>query len=601
MRKLLAAAALWACLGLVFPTFAGQDEPTAISADGGRYFGPLVNGLREGKGRLEWANGARYDGEFAKGLYSGAGRMRTPNGDIFEGQFKNGLADGKGEVKYSNGRRYRGDFAHGAIEGKGRFEYSNGAVYEGDFVADQFTGKGTATWSNGSRHVGGFKNWSQNGPGKTTDKSGNTYEGNFASTGPIGKATFKSDDGSVYVGTMKDWMPHGHGEMRLANGDVYRGSFEYGQYEGEGTLTYAKPQSDGRREDKGVWHYGRLKAVEEEKERQAQLNAERALYNQPSLLAKQLATLTPSRADTIAMYLLAIGGDGSQEVFRREVDFVTRQFDARFGTRGRSQALVNSRTTVNSVPLATTTSIRQAISAIAAAMNKERDILFLFLTSHGSRDKELVLSLTGVDLPPLRANELATMLKEAGIRWKVIVVSACYSGGFIKDLHDPHTMVITAARADRTSFGCADENDMTSFGRAFFKDALPKAGSFEEAFAEAARRVDEEERRDAEMSVKGQSARSEHRSAKMGAPEPIPEDLVHWWQTVTNYIALFERVFLKETGDAKGKTAQKDKADVDHSLPQIDAPEPIRKHLARWWQEQRPASSRVVKTSAAAK
>jgi hypothetical protein len=181
-------------------------------------------------------------------------------------------------------------------------------------------------------------------------------------------------------------------------------------------------------------------------------------------------------------------------------------------------------------------------------------------------------------------------------------VSACYSGGFIKDLHDPHTMVITAARADRTSFGCADENDMTSFGRAFFKDALPQANSFEEAFAKAARLVDEEERRDAEMSVKkGQGARSEHWSLQMGVPGPMPEDLVRWWQTVTNYIALFERVFLKETRDATDKTAQRRKANVDHSLPQIDAPEPIRKHLARWWQEQDPASSHVVKTSAAAK
>ena len=591
MRKLLAISVLCVGMGLALPSFAGQEEPSAISADGGRYYGPLVDGLRQGKGRVEWVNGARYEGEFAKGLYSGKGRLSTPNDSVYEGQFKNGLAEGKGEAKYSTGQHYRGDFVRGAMEGKGRFEYPKGPVYEGDFVGDQFTGKGTVTWPSGGHHEGRFKNWEPNGPGKTTDKSGNTYEGNFTDKGPTGKITFRSADGSVYIGTIKKWLPHGHGEMRLPNGDVYRGGFEYGQYEGQGTLTYAKPKSDGRREDKGIWRYGRLKAAEEEKERLAQRNAERVLYNQPSLLAKQLATLTPSRADRIAMYLLAIGGDGSQEVFRREVDFVTKEFDARFGTRGRSLALVNSRTTVNSIPLATTTSIRQALSAIASAMNKERDILFLFLTSHGSRDKELVLSLTGVDLPPLRARELATMLKESGIRWKVIVVSACYSGGFIKDLQDSHTMVITAARADRTSFGCADENDMTSFGRAFFKDALPKAGSFEEAFAEAARLVDAEERRDAGLPAKDQDASAER--------EPIPDDLARWWQTVTNYIAFFQRIFSPETPDARGKVARKRKA--DHSLPQIDAPEPIRKHLARWWQEQSIVSSHIVKTSTAAK
>ena len=56
-------------------------------------------------------------------------------------------------------------------------------------------------------------------------------------------------------------------------------------------------------------------------------------------------------------------------------------------------------------------------------------------------------------------------------------------------------MVITAARADRTSFGCADENDFTYFGRAFFNEALPASGSFFEAFhqgAGAGRRVGEE-------------------------------------------------------------------------------------------------------------
>ena len=43
----------------------------------------------------------------------------------------------------------------------------------------------------------------------------------------------------------------------------------------------------------------------------------------------------------------------------------------------------------------------------------------------------------------------------------------------------------SSARADRASFGCADENDFTYFGRAFFKEALPQSSSFEEAFEKA--------------------------------------------------------------------------------------------------------------------
>src|SRR5262249_41853121 len=160
--------------------------------------------------------------------------------------------------------------------------------------------------------------------------------------------------------------------------------FRYGEYEGQGTLTYAKAQSDGRTEDAGVWQYGRLKKQVEEARRMAEANAERALYTQPGQLKRALDELQPSSGGGVNLYLLALAGDGSQEVFRREVDFVRKQFEDRFATQGHSIVLVNSRNTVGSSPMATVTSLREAVSAIAAKMNKDRDILFLYVTSHGS-------------------------------------------------------------------------------------------------------------------------------------------------------------------------------------------------------------------------
>jgi Peptidase C13 family len=97
------------------------------------------------------------------------------------------------------------------------------------------------------------------------------------------------------------------------------------------------------------------------------------------------------------------------------------------------------------------------------------------------------------DLP---ATELGRMLRTSGIRWKVILVSACYSGGFIDALRDDSTLIITAARHDRSSFGCADENDFTYFGRAYFKEALPSSRTFQEAFGKADALVAEWERKD---------------------------------------------------------------------------------------------------------
>src|SRR5262249_31763992 len=159
---------------------------------------------------------------------------------------------------------------------------------------------------------------------------------------------------------------------------------------------YAKPR-DGRTQDTGVWRSGKLvTAGSDRSARRASVEA--ALYNQRALLDSALAALTPPDPRRINMYLLAIAGDGNQEVFRREVDFVRDHFDPRFDTKGPSLALINSRNTMGSAPMATKTSIRESLDYIAARMDKEKDILFVFLTSHGSKEHELVLDQKGMDL-----------------------------------------------------------------------------------------------------------------------------------------------------------------------------------------------------------
>jgi hypothetical protein len=74
------------------------------------------------------------------------------------------------------------------------------------------------------------------------------------------------------------------------------------------------------------------------------------------------------------------------------------------------------------------------------------------------------------------------MLQDAGIKWRVVVVSACYSGGYIEPLRDDNSLVITAAAPDRSSFGCEAGRDFTYFGQAYFRDALEKTHSFAQAF-----------------------------------------------------------------------------------------------------------------------
>ena len=516
---------------LLAASAVAQPKPDALTPDGGRYFGALREGKLHGQGRLEWANGSSYQGGFADGLMSGRGRLRFGNGDVYEGEMRDGMMHGQGELAYKDGRKYRGSFVRDDFDGKGRHESPEGEVHEGDFRKGEFTGSGTYKRRDGAHYEGQFLNWRLHGRGRFTDPGGNVYDGQFVNGEFEGKGTLTGPQGNRYSGDFKRWRFEGQGELRLGNGDLYRGGFANGNYDGQGTLTFAKPRADGTTQQSGLWRFGVLESEQREQRRLASANVETALYNQRALLTQAIDALAPREPGRINLFLLAVGGDGSQEVFRREVEFVRKQFAERFGTGKRTIALVNSRTTVGSAPMATATSVREALAALGARMDRSQDILFVFLTSHGSRQHELVLNQNGMDLPDLSAAELGRLLRENGIRWKVVVISACYSGGFLQPLKDDGTLVITAARHDRASFGCADENDFTYFGRAYFEKALPQASSFQDAFRKAESIVREMElQAPAQPAAGGKPADAEHSLPQMDSPAPIEQQLQRWWK-----------------------------------------------------------------------
>ena len=136
-------------------------------------------------------------------------------------------------------------------------------------------------------------------------------------------------------------------------------------------------------------------------------------------------------------------------------------------------------------PLANTHNLFAAISDFGDKMDVEEDILFLFLTSHGSRDASIQVTMFPLELKRLYAEELQESLDAAGIEWRIIVVSACYSGSFIEPLKTERTVVMTAAADDRTSFGCSSDRDLTYFGEALFRDSFGNDGSLFDRFDEA--------------------------------------------------------------------------------------------------------------------
>ena len=219
---------------------------------------------------------------------------------------------------------------------------------------------------------------------------------------------------------------------------------------------------------------------------------EAALYEQPRLLQQALDRIDPSIPGKSDWYFMGVAGFSDQNVFRSEINKVRELFDVRFGTSGHSLALINNNYTWLDEPIATKNSILRGLKTIGQQMNADEDVLFLTLSSHGD---ENIIQLAN---PPLAMDNLdATWLREAldasGIRWRVIVVSACYSGSFIDELASPTTVIITASAADKMSFGCTNSAEMTYFGQAFFAESLRENTSFSDAFKDAAYRVQERE------------------------------------------------------------------------------------------------------------
>lgn len=225
--------------------------------------------------------------------------------------------------------------------------------------------------------------------------------------------------------------------------------------------------------------------TEEDQDSDDAAEAEPLLYDQAARITAAVDRVSPSEAGTPAVFFVGFAGDGDQAVFKREAVFAQTVFADHFGSADRSLELINDDEDRDSYPLATVSGLADALKLLAGRMNPEQDVLVLTLTSHGSREG---LEVANGKLPLLQLGpaELRQALDESGIKWRVIVVSACYSGVFLEPLQTDTTLIATASDADHTSFGCADDRDLTYFGEAFLKDSIPTTATLEEAFKKAA-------------------------------------------------------------------------------------------------------------------
>jgi hypothetical protein len=176
--------------------------------------------------------------------------------------------------------------------------------------------------------------------------------------------------------------------------------------------------------------------------------------------------------------VLAFGLFGAQSVFDSEAkgaaDIVAHQLDAN---------AVVVRTNTKRHGDVTIASIENELQTAAGQMDHENDLLVLILTSHGSQAGVAVQAGRREEI--LSPAALAGMLGRTGVQHRIVVISACYSGVFVRPLANDDTLVITAADFDHSSFGCQDKVKWTYFGDAFFNRALRHTADLRSAFATA--------------------------------------------------------------------------------------------------------------------
>lgn len=216
---------------------------------------------------------------------------------------------------------------------------------------------------------------------------------------------------------------------------------------------------------------------------------EQVVYAQPNLLQHAFAALKPRTPGKVNLYAIVFAGDASQNVFRNEAEYFDKLFSRRFDAAGHVIVLENNPASLATRPLATWSNLESALDAVATKMDPQQDILLLYFTTHGSEDHTLLVDMDPLPLDQIGAEDLPGILVEHPFKYKVVVVNACYSGGFIPPLQSPDTMVISAARADRSSFGCGEQSELTWFGHAFLVNALNQTDNLQQAFALAKRQV----------------------------------------------------------------------------------------------------------------
>jgi hypothetical protein len=206
--------------------------------------------------------------------------------------------------------------------------------------------------------------------------------------------------------------------------------------------------------------------------------------------AAEAFRLEPQRPGEVDVYVLSFGLWGPQSVFESEAKGAARILEAQFGAKGRTIVRFNTKRRSGATPPA----LLAAAQAAGKALDPAEDVLVMVLTSHGA--PEGIGLVAGKQTLLMTPDDVRHLLDQTGAQHRAVIVSACYSGVFADALADERTLVITAAAADKPSFGCQDGATWTYFGDAFFNRALRGEPRLDAAFEKARALVTAREKRE---------------------------------------------------------------------------------------------------------
>jgi hypothetical protein len=164
----------------------------------GAYHGEFLNGMKHGKGMLQFDGiKARFEGDFDQDERTN-GLMLWNDGDSYQGEVLKGKLHGKGKYSFANGDKFEGHFKEGKRNGEGTFTWEDGDYYQGNFHEDFRNGLGVFCWSKmGRKYEGEFKDGECTGKAKYSFQNGDRYEGEFFerfAKGEKGIYTFENGD-----------------------------------------------------------------------------------------------------------------------------------------------------------------------------------------------------------------------------------------------------------------------------------------------------------------------------------------------------------------------------------------------------------------------